>query len=159
MNTAVAFKPDGSVYFSDNPEVTITLLNSGSASDLTNSGQTTTLTHFNKFRTDTGGLYLFSSAFSSVSTRTSTPGGFVRLKILSGTPSVTGTMTLEVAETLTSDGAVPIGDGYLVLTAALSGGLDSEFVKFKAGDTVTMTTACSDPSLNDARWATGGGDI
>jgi exopolysaccharide biosynthesis protein len=159
QNTAVAFKPDGSVYFSSNPEVAITLLNSGSASDMTNSGQTAALTHFNKFRTNTGGLYLFSSAFSSVSTRTSTPGWFVRFKILSGTPAVTGTMTLEVAETLTSDTAVPIGDGYLVLTAASGCGLESEFTKFKAGDLVTMTTACSDPTLNDARWATGGGDI
>ncbi len=158
-NTAVAFKPDGSVYFSDNPEVTIDLINSGSLADMTNAGQTVSLTHFNKFRTDPGGLYLFSSAFSTVSTRTSTPGWFVRFKILSGTPSVTGTMTLEVVETLTSDGSVPIGDDCLVLTAGDAAGLGVEFLKFKAGDTVAMTTTCSDPNLNDARWATGGGNI
>lgn len=165
QNTAVAFKPDGSVYFSDNPEVTITLSNNGNnaanggLADMTNSGQTVSLTHFNKFRTDSGGLYLFSSAFSTVSTRTATPGWFVRFKILSGTPSVTGTLTLEVAETLTSDTGVPIGDGYLVLTAGDAANLGAEFLKFKPGDTVTMITSCSDPNLNDARWATGGGDI
>ena len=158
-NTAVAFFPDGSVYFSDSPEVTITLLNNGSAADMSNAGQTVTLTHFNKFRTDSGGLYLFSSAFSTVSTRTAAPGWFVRFKILGGTPTVAGTMTLEVAETLTSDASVPIGDDCLVLTAGDAAGLGAEFLKFKPGDSVTMTTECSDPNLTSARWATGGGDI
>lgn len=158
-HTAVAFKADGSVVFSNSPEVTITLLNNGSGTDMTNSGQTVTLTHFNKYRVDGGGMYLFSSAFSTVSTRTSTPGWFVRFKILSGTPVVTGTISLEVAEILTSDSAVPIGDGYLVLSAADVAGLGAEFSKFKVGDAVTMTTSCSDANLNDAQWATGGGDI
>lgn len=158
-NTAVVFKPDGKVYFSDNPEVTITLANNGSITDMTDSGQTVTLTHFNKYRTDPGGLYMLSSAFSTVSTRTSSPGWFVRFKILSGTPSVSGIMSLEVAETLTSDSAVPIGDGYLVLTAGDAANLGAEYAKFKVGDTVTMTTSCSDPNINDAKWATGGGDI
>lgn len=159
QNTAVAFQPDGSVYISDSPEVTITLLNNGSAADMSNAGQTVTLTHFNKFRTDPGGLYMFSSAFSTVSTRTAAPGWFVRFKILGGTPTVAGTMTLEVAETLTSDASVPIGDDCLVLTAGDAAGLGAEFLKFKPGDSVTMTTECSDPNLNSARWATGGGDI
>ena len=159
QNTAVAFKPDGSVYFSDNPEVNITLTNNGGLADMINSGQTVSLTHFNKFRVDNGGLYLFSAAFSTISTRTTAPGWFVRFKIISGAPSVAGTMTLEVAETLTSDSDVPIGEGYLVLTAGDAAGLDTEFTKFKVGDTVTMTTSCTDPNLNDAQWATGGGDM
>lgn len=157
--SAVAFMDDGSVHFSSNPKVTITLTNNGSAADMTNYGQTVTLTNFNKYRADTGGLYLFSSAFSTVSTRTSTPGWFVRFKILSGTPSVSGAMTLEVVETLQSDTAQPIGEGYLVLTAADQSGFGDEFLKFKAGDQVTLNTVCSDPVLSTARWATGAGDI
>lgn len=158
-HTAVAFMPDGGVYFSASPQVTVTLSNNGGAADASNSGKTVALTHFNKYRVDSGGLYLFSSAFSTVSTRTVSNGWFVRLKILSGAPSVSGTMSLEVTETTTADGAVPIGDGYLVLTAATAGNLGDEFNKFKVGDRVTLTTACSDPNLTNAKWATGGGDI
>lgn len=158
-HTAVAFKPDGGVYFSASPQVTVTLSNNGSVTDASNSGKTATLTHFNKYRVDSGGLYLFSSAFSTVSTRTVSNGWFVRFKILSGAPSVSGTMSLEVMETTTADGAVPIGDGYLVLTAATAGNLGDEFNKFKVGDRVDLTASCSDPNLADAKWATGGGDI
>ena len=54
---------------------------------------------------------------------------------------------------------MPIGEVYLVLTAGDAAGLGEEFLKFKPGDSVTMTTVCSDPNLNNARWVTGGGDI
>jgi exopolysaccharide biosynthesis protein len=178
-NTAVAFKADGSVCFSDSPEVTITLTNNGGSGtadasatadaspsdtdDTTSSGDrtgdTVTLTHFNKYRTDTGGMYLFSSAFSTVSTRTSSDGWFVRFKILSGQPSVAGSMSLQVSDIVPSDSSMTIGDGYLVLSAATVAGFGNEFAKFEVGDSVTMTTTCSDVNLNDAKWATGGGDI
>jgi exopolysaccharide biosynthesis protein len=157
--TAVAFMPDGSVYFSDNPKVSVTLANNGSSSDMTNSGQTVALENFNKYRTDSGGLYLYSSAFSTVSTRTSTPGWFVKFKILSGTPSLSGTMTLQVAEVVQTDQAQTIGDGYLVLTAADAAGLADTYAKFKVGDQVTLTTSCSDQNLTGAKWATGAGDV
>ncbi len=163
-HNAVGFRPDGSVVFSENTQITITLTNNGNTGldgyppDMTNAGQTTSLTHFNKYRVDGGGMYLFSSAFSTVSTRTSTPGWFVRFRILEGAPSVSGTMTLLVEETLASDTEIPIGDEYLVLTAADASCLGGEFAKFKPGDRVTLTTTCSDPALNDAAWATGGGD-
>jgi exopolysaccharide biosynthesis protein len=122
---------------------------------------TVTLTHFNKFRNGVGGLYLFSSAFSTVSTRTSTPGWFVKFRIESGVPSVNGTMQLVVSEIINDPAvtAVPIGDGYLVLTAASGCGFDGEAAKFSVGDQVTLTTACTDPNLNDVAWASGGGDI
>jgi exopolysaccharide biosynthesis protein len=149
-DTAVAFMPNGSVYFSENPNVTITL---------TNSGQTVTLENFNKYRMDTGGLYLFSSAFSTVSTRTSSPGWFVRFKIISGSPALSGTMALEVVDTVRTDKAQPIGDGYLVLTAADECGYAETYEKFKPGDQVTLTTSCGDEKLTGARWVTGAGDI
>ena len=158
-HSSVVVGSDGKFTFSDGSEVTITLQNAGSASNMTNSGKTVTLTHFNKYRTDPGGLYLFSSAFSTVSTRTSSDGWFVRFKILEGTPSVSGTMTLEVVETLESPDAQTIGDGYLVLSAGTAANLGDEYAKFSVGDQVTLTTTCSDPSLINAEWATGGGDI
>jgi hypothetical protein len=68
-------------------------------------------------------------------------------------------MTLEVAETLQSDKAQPIGEGYLVLTAADQSGFADVFSKFKVGDQVTLNTVCSDSVLSAARWATGAGDI
>ena len=150
---------DGTFSFTDDAEVTITLTNNGGADEADNSGKTVTLTHFNKYRADTGGLYLFSSAFSTVSTRTSTDGWFVRFKILDGTPGVNGTMRLEVVETLETSEAQSIGDEYLILTASAAVGLGEEYTKFAVGDTVTLTTACSDETLEAARWATGGGDI
>ena len=158
-HTAVAFTSDGDIFFSESPQITITLTNNGSSENQENSGQTVELTHFNKYRTDTGGLYLFSSAFSTVSTRTLSEGWFVRFKILDGEPSVSGTMTLEVVETLKSDGAVSIGDGYLVLTAADECGWGEAYEKFSVGDVVTMATTCTDENLANAAWATGGGDV
>jgi exopolysaccharide biosynthesis protein len=158
-HTAVAFTSDGDIFFSESPQVTITLTNNGSSENQENSGQTVELTHFNKYRADTGGLYLFSSAFSTVSTRTSSEGWFVRFKILDGEPSVSGTMTLEVVETLESDGAVSIGDGYLVLPAADECGWGAAYEKFSVGDVVTMATTCTDENLANAAWATGGGDV
>ena len=158
-HTAVAFTSDGEISFSESPQVTITLTNNGGSESQDHSGQTVQLTHFNKYRADTGGLYLFSSAFSTVSTRTSSAGWFVRFRIMEGTPSVSGTMELEVVETLESDGAVSIGDEYLVLTAADACGWGEAYEKFSVGDRVTMWAACTDENLADAAWATGGGDM
>lgn len=53
----------------------------------------------------------------------------------------------------------PIGDGYLILTASTASGMGTHFEKFAVGDKVTLTTTCNDASLENAKWATGGGDI
>ena len=156
---AVTFGYDGSVDIIEAPTVLITLYNNGGAEDADNAGKTTSFSHFNKQRSEFGRLLLLSEVFSTVSTRTSTPGWFVRFKILEGTPSVSGTMTLEVTETLTDDGSIPIGEGYLILTAADQSDCAYEFEKFAVGDIVTLTTTCSDKALENARYATGGGDI
>jgi len=124
-----------------------------------NAGKKVSFYHLNKPRTDLGGINLFSETFSTVSTRTSTPGWFVRFRILEGSLTVAGAMTLEVTETLTSDGAVPIGNGNLVLTSADANNLGDDFAKFAVGDIVTLTTACNDARLVNAQHATGGGDI
>jgi hypothetical protein len=45
---------------------------------------TVELTHFNKSRADIGGLYLYSAAFSTVSTRASSDGWAVRFRMEDG---------------------------------------------------------------------------
>ena len=156
---AVAFLPDGKTVVVEKPEVEITLTNHGSDTDDTRKDQTVKLNTFNKMRTPSGGMYLFSEAFSTVSTRTSGEGWSVRFRILEGEMTPSGTMELEVTECLTGSDPVYIGEGYLVLTADAAGGLNGEFQKFAVGDKVTLQTACSDPVLAAAAQVTGCGDI
>ena len=110
-------------------------------------------------RNEGGGLYLYTSAFSTVSTRTSTPGWAVRFKVLSGTMKVSGTMSLVVEEVIPEGTSFPIGDGYVVLTASSNAGEEKILNSFAVGDMVTLTTTCSDQRLTTASWATGCGDI
>ena len=156
---AICFGYDGSVFFVEEPTVQITLYNNGGGNGAYNEGESVDLLNFNKFRVDTGGMVLLTEDFSTVSTRTSSPGWFVRFRILEGRPSVSGTMTLEVTEMLESDGAIPIGEGNMILTAAHHGGFIAEYEKFAVGDIITMTTTPSDERLSYASQATGGGDI
>ena len=167
-NNAAAFLPDGSAFLSDSPTITIQLENFGGA-PLTpdengvlpesNEGKSVTLTHYNKTRADGGGLYLLNEYFSTVSTRTSTPGWMVRLQVEEGEMTVDGTMTCTVTELIEGSAAQPIGEGNFILTADDSSGLRHEFEKFAVGDRVKLTVACSDARLAEAQWATGTGDI
>ena len=148
---AVAFGYDGGVSIIESPDVLITLNNNGGADDIDNAGMSVSVWHFNKARSDNGGLMLYSDAFSSVSTRTSSPGWFVRFRILEGEMTVSGSMLLEVVEVLESEGAIPIGEEYLVLSAADDSDLYDEYVKFAVGDIVTLLTECADPRLANAQ--------
>ena len=155
---AVTIGYDGGISIIESPSVWISLRNEG-GEDRTNAGKSVNMRNFNKIRTDLGGLVLYSEDFSTISTRTSSPGWFVRFKVLEGFMSVSGVMELEVVETLTSEDAVQIGEGYLVLTAADKSNLSQEYEKFAVGDRVTLTTTCTDNRLADAQYASGGGDI
>ena len=158
---AVCFGYDGSVSFVDSPVVTMTLANNGGGGgeDVDNSGKTVILENFNKYRADTGGMYMFSEAFSTVSTRTASSGWFVKFKIIIGKPSVNGAVLLEVTEMLRSDKAMEIGEGYMVLTAADQCGYGSEYEKFAVGDVVVLTFSCEDENVANAKYATGGGNM
>jgi len=167
-NNAAAFLPDGSAFLSDSPTITIQLENFGGA-PLTpdengvlpesNEGKSVTLTHYNKTRANGGGLYLLNEYFSTVSTRTSTPGWMVRLQVEEGEMTVNGEMTFTVTELIEGSAAQPIGAGNYILTADDSSGLRAEFEKFAVGDRVKLTVSCSDARLAEAQWATGTGDI
>ena len=129
--------------------------------------------NFNKYRTNTGGIYLFNEYFSTVSTRSTGSGWYVRMKAYMDpyrvspdtdpwqAPQLTvnSSLTLEVTELILSDEAVSIGPDEYILTAADSSGWGATFDFFQEGDLVTLTTACSDPILSAAQWAGGVGDI
>ena len=149
-NSAIGFT-DGRAYASYKPEVYITLQND-------TQGTSVTTTHLNKTRADNG-VYLYSEYFSTVSTRTSTSGWYVRLKVLSGEITLDGTMQLEVADIIQGEKSVPIGEGYVILTASDAAGQDAALAKFSVGDRVTLSTKCSDATLAQQDWVSGSGNI
>jgi len=156
---AVCFDKNGGISIVETPSIGIRLYNEGGSAEANNAGKSVNFSNLNKPRANRGGLCLFTEDFSSVSTRTSSPGWFVRFNILEGTPTVSGTMKLQVTEKLRSNGAVPIGQGNMILTAADESGHGAHYESFSVGDIVTLTTTCTDERLLNAAYATGGGDV
>lgn len=155
-NNAVA-TVDGQVSLSVSPQVYITLTNQRDNS-------TVELTHFNKWRDSSGGLYLYNEDFSTISTQTTAAGGrMVRFQVVDNGQStdltVNSTLTLQVVEVFETSDAVPIGEGNYILTAAYESGFYEVFNSYKEGDLVTLTTSCSDSVISNAQWASGAGDI
>lgn len=147
---------DGAVGLVETPQVQMVLTN------LTNQGgqAPVTVTHLNKNRAATGGLYLLNEYFSPDTTRTSTPGWMVRLKELEGQElTVSGTLQLQVMEVLHTPWAWRIGEGEYVLTADDSSGYGEVFSHFQVGDRVALETRCNSPALTQAQWAGGAGDV
>lgn len=150
---------DGQAAILDAPSVTITIRDQ-------NSGYSLTPHFFNKWRSPTGGIYLLNDQFSTVSTRTSGPGWYVRMKAQADPATgqvpdltVNSTLTLQVTELVRSDQAIPIGRDEYILTADDQCGWGEVFEAFQVGDEVTLTTSCDDPTLSAAQWACGAGDI
>lgn len=150
---------DGNTSFSPAPTVELTLTNHST-------GESISPNHLNKSRTATGGLYLLNQDFSSVSTRTTTSGWFVRMKLLpdsflgeSQPLTVNSQLTLQVTELLESDTAIPIGENEYLLTADMADGLSNVYSSFQVGDRITLTTRCEDEALSNAQWAGGVGDL
>ena len=150
VENAIIFRADGTAEIIETPRVTINLHNETNAT-------VTSVNHLNKNRYVEGVPYLFSSAFSTVSTRATTPGWCVRFRILEGSLKLGGTMRLEVAETLETEGAVPIGEEYLLLAAG--GAVNATYERFSVGDLVTLELEVSHPSLLEAQFAAGAGDL
>ena len=143
---------DGAPLLIENPAVALTLQNQ-------TTGSTITPHVFNKTRTATGGIYLLNYDFSTVSTRTSGDGWFVRMTVLEGAMTVSGTMQLEVTELVRSADPLVIGEDEFILTAADGTGYGEVFDGFQLGDLITLTTSCEDENLRNAQWATGTGDL
>lgn len=126
---------------------------------VSNAGKYVELTHFNKTRQAAGGLYLYDEYFSTVSTRTSTEGWAVKMKILEGSMKTKGTVSLEVVQVYEGSSPLKIGSGYMVLTADSKAGMHYQFEKFRVGDRVILETSCNSAALENAQWGTGTGDI
>lgn len=149
---------DGNILLCETPKVNLTLTNA-------RTGLETVPNYFNKYRTSTGGVYLLNQDFSSVSTRTSSPGWFVRMKLVDYNPenedfllSVNSQLELEVTELLQTDQAISIGAGEYILTADNLSSKHSVFDAFQVGDRITLSTTCKDETLSEAQWAGGVGD-
>ena len=127
-NSAIAFS-DGRAFVSEKPEVELTFTNE-------ENGYEYTTEHLNKSRTDYG-AYVFSEYFSTVSTRTSGDGWFVRFEVLGG-------------DELTLGG---------ILTASDAAALGMVAESFEVGDRVTLEISCSDSRLEDTDWVSGCGNI
>lgn len=152
-SNALAISDDGA-FVSQMPTVWVTLTNETGE----RAGQGISTTRLNKTR-DISGMFIFTEHFSTVSTRTTTDGWMVRMKILEGSLSVGGEMKLEVTELYQGSQAQKIGEGNIILTAETACGLESQFEKFQVGDIVTLTTHCTDERLSEAKWVTGCGNI
>ena len=151
-NSAIAFNSSGGAYVAEKPSITMRLTNR-------ETGFEYETTHFNKSRTNSG-AYLFSEYFSTVSTRTSGDGWFVRFAVDGGGDvKLGGQLSLTVTEITTDGVAVPIGDDQLVLTASASAGLDDLLAAFEVGDRVTLDVTCSDSRLASYDWVCGCGNI
>ena len=149
-NNAVGF--DGSrAYISAKPEVTLEFENEDGFSYST--------AHLNKSRTGYG-AYVFSEYFSTVSTRTSGGGWFVRFEVARGEDlALGGEVELTVTGISSDGGAVPIGEDNLVLTASDSADLGWLRDAFAVGDRVTLTVSCPDEELAACDYVSGGGDL
>ena len=148
-------------------EVTLRFSNSGggeyvdeaTGETVTSTGFELAVTHLNKMRHDYGGIYAFTEAFSTESTRSSTPGISVRMKMHGGEMRLGAELELEVEEVIAGDEPVPIGEGYIVLSAADNNSWSDPLKGFAVGDKVTLKIDCGSEELTKALCATGCGDI
>lgn len=141
----------------ESPVVTMTLTNRENDAEIA-------VPHFNKWRSPTGGLYLLNGDFSTVSTRTTTSGWYVRMQVVTRSGdipklNVNSRLTLEVTEVLRTDQAAVIGEGEYILTADDASRLDDIFAAFSVGDRVILETECENKILSAAHWAGGTGDV
>ena len=90
---------DGAVSIVQNPTIELSLYNE-------ETGYTAIPQYFNKVRSDIGGVYLLNSDFSSVSTRTSSSGWYIRLRAAGSTEFVPA----PEPETPTDPGTDPAAD-------------------------------------------------
>lgn len=150
---------DGEVLLCEQPEVVLTLTNKTRELEIVPN-------YFNKYRASTGGVYLLNEYFSTVSTRTSSSGWFVRMKVVDYDPedadqqlTVNSKLKLEVTEVLQTAEPITIGPGEYVLTADDVSNKGDIFQCFQVGDRITLETECEDDNLSDAQWAGGVGDV
>ena len=125
---------DGWASILEEPEVDMWLENE-------ETGYTLTGLSFNKPRVDGGGPVLYNHYYSNVSTRTSTPGWYIRLRQIPDSWSgelaelkVDSELELEVVELLLSSEPLAIGRDEYILTAGGEENRTNVFTAFQVGD-------------------------
>ena len=153
-NAAILIDKRGNFQLCEEPVIEMTLTNE-------RTGQELTPHHFNKLRTGSGGIYLLNDDFSTVSTRASGSGWYVLMKPVEedAVLTVDSKIEMEVIESFTYGAPIAIREGEYVLTADDRSGYGHIYQSFSVGDRVTLTTECEDEDLQDAKWASGCGDI
>ncbi len=162
--TMLAFGGEGA-FFVKTPVVTMTLRNHGggeyadeTGATHSNAGLDVQVSHYNKVRTRTGGMFLYTDDYHTSSTQTSLPGWAVIFRILEGSVTVSGQVELEVEKVVPEGTDYALDPEHMVLTAQTDSDFPDTYKSFSEGDNVTLVTECSDASLLNARWATGCGD-
>ncbi len=158
---------ENGAFFSDHPVIDITLENLGGGETVdgltgevhSNAGKTVEVHQFNKVRMAGSGIFLYDTGYDSVSTGTSLDGWGVVFRILEGTMTVSGEMSLQVEQVIPAGKDFPLKDGYMVLTAQAASAFPLAYENFSVGDIVTLKTTCSDERLAGAWYATGCGDL
>ncbi len=155
-NEAAMTVTDGKVQLVESPKIQLTLTNQTNGTQIHPQ-------HLNKVRAATGGMYLMNRHFSTVSTRTSTSGWYVRMKLVDGSEgaklALNTDLTLQVTEMLQSSYPLDIGEDEYVLTADDASGYLFNYQTFAVGDKITLRASCDDETLSNAQWAGGVGDI
>ena len=155
-NEAAMTVTDGKVQLVESPKIQLTLTNQTNGTQIHPQ-------HLNKVRAATGGMYLMNRHFSTVSTRTSTSGWYVRMKLVDGSEgaklALNTDLTLQVTEMLQSSYPLDIGEDEYVLTADDASGYLFNYQTFAVGDKITLRASCDDQTLSGAQWAGGVGDI
>lgn len=149
---ALAIMYDGSYHAVQSPNVRFCLTGGGLGEEFTR------LEYLNK-SIETDAVHIYTADFSTVSTRVTDKVWAVRLQILEGELTLRGKLKLQVTEVLKDAGAVPIGEGNVILTARNDGVNGALYTQFCPGDVLTLETLCEDERLTEARFITGCGDI
>ena len=159
VDTPAILVVDDEVVLCEEPKVSLTLTNKETGAEIVPN-------YFNKYRASTGGVYLLNEHFSTVSTRTTTPGWFVLMKVVDYDPddkdcqlTVNSKLNLEVIDMFRADQPIAIREGEYILTADDVSNKGDVFQAFHVGDRITLKTQCKDRDLADAQWAGGAGDV
>ena len=159
VDTPAILVVDDEVVLCEEPTVSLTLTNKETGAEIVPN-------YFNKYRASTGGVYLLNEHFSTVSTRTTTPGWFVLMKVVDYDPddkdcqlTVNSKLNLEVIDMFRADQPIAIREGEYILTADDVSNKGDVFQAFHVGDRITLKTQCKDRDLADAQWAGGAGDV
>ncbi len=147
-----AILENGGYYASRHPEITMQL----SGNRLPDGGYA--IKRLNKLFSNDD-LNLYTSDYSTISTRVTEDTWAVRMRITDGNIALGDSVTLVVEEVLPEVQDVPIGEGYVVLTGGREGMYADAINQFAVGDELQLAFTSSDNVLEEAKYASGCGDV